>query len=469
MTRQILIVDGSATNRITLKVRLAAASYDPLTARTGAETMALLGAVGPIPVLIGGEPGDIDAVALCARLVAVWPGIQVLMIVPPEQRVAALSAGAAAIFDRQMDEMNLFARLRGLMRDRHGGALMPSGMAEAQASFDLGPMAAPPAWTIQLIAEDPATAISWRHALARRLPAQIRIADADRVLADAAMGQVPDLYLIAGDIAQPGDGLRLLSELRSRNPSCHAALAVVLHEDRLDMMSVALDLGAGDVLPATLTCPAAAEETALRLGALIRRKQAADASRSAAERERNLARTDALTGLPNRRFALPRLTDLCARALASDGRCAVVAIDIDRFKAVNDRYGHAVGDAVLAEVASRMHGVLGEAGFVARIGGEEFLAVLPGVGDVRAAALAESLRAAVSGAAIRLEARPLCGPPPHCLTITISAGVASLHADSSANPAEAAAALLDQADHALLSAKRGGRDRLIVSGLHAAA
>ena len=99
MSGQILVVDGTATHRITLKVRLAAACYDPLTARTGAEALAILARARPTLVLIGGEPGDMGAVDLCGRIAAGWPGVPVLMIVPQADRIAALKAGAAAVLD----------------------------------------------------------------------------------------------------------------------------------------------------------------------------------------------------------------------------------------------------------------------------------------------------------------------------------------------------------------------------------
>lgn len=467
MYGRILIVDGRATGRITLKVRLAAACYDPVTARTGAEAMASLARSGPMPVLIGGPPGDMDQATLCAQIVAAWPGAPVMMVVPPDSRVAALRAGAAALFDPQIDEINLLARMRGLMRDNAGGgtvAIPATGLAEAQAPFDPRPETAR---SVLLIAGDAGAAMSWRHALSGRLSAQLRIADAERALTEAAIGVVPDLYVMACDIAQPGDGLRLLSELRSRRPSRDAAFAVVLAPERMDMMPVALDLGAGDVLSADFAALGEAEEAALRLDLLIRRKQIADSNRNAAEQERALARLDPLTGLPNRRFALPGLTEICTHALATGRPCAVVAIDIDRFKAVNDRYGHATGDAVLAAAARRMQEAMPTSGFIARMGGEEFLAVLPEADDRHAAEIAEGLRAAVSSA-------PICAPslPDHGgagLRITISAGVASLGRVMQGSAADHAAALLEQADAALLCAKRAGRDRLMVSRADAAA
>lgn len=461
MEGQILVVDGAATNRITLKVRLAAACYDPLTARTGVEALAVLARCRPSIVLIGGPPGDMDAIDLCARIGAEAPGLPVVIAVPQQQRIAALKAGAAAVLDMPLDEGGLFARIRGLMRDRHAGsaAVHRPGMAEEQQAFLPARGATQP--SVLLIAGDPTAGMGWRHALAPRLAAQLRVADPERALAEAAVGLVPDLYLIAADMAQPGDGLRLLSELRSRRSSRDAAFALVLEPRRRDMMSVALDLGAGDVLVSTLAAADMADEAALRLSTLIRRKQSADGRRAAEERERSLAWIDPLTGLPNRRYALPRLVELCRR---DEGICTIVAIDIDRFKEVNDLYGHAAGDAVLSEVAARLDGIVPAPGFVARVGGEEFLAVLPEFTGAEAAALTARMRARVSDMPILLPGRE--GGPQ--LRITISAGIASLRPGAE-DPQARAGLLMERADDALLRAKRGGRDRLMISGVDAAA
>lgn len=464
MEGQILVVDGTATNRITLKVRLAAACYDPLTARTGAEALGVLARCRPSVVLIGGAPGDMDAIELCARIGVQAPGLPVVMAVPHDRRIAALQAGAAAVLDLPLDEGSLFARIRGLMRDRAHAPLPEHGpgLAEEQQAFRPAQPAA--AASVLLIASEVGVAMGWRLALASRLSAQLRVSDPERALAEASIGLVPDLYLIAADLAQPGDGLRLLSELRARRSSRNAAFAVAFEAERRDMMSVALDLGAGDVLPAALGAPEVADEAALRLTALIRHKMSADGQRAAEERERAFAWTDPLTGLPNRRFALPRLVELCRSAGTDDGRCAVVVMDIDRFKEVNDRHGHAAGDAVLREVAARLEAAVPAPGFVARVGGEEFLAVLPDTSEAGAAALTRRMRGLVSGGPIPLPGRGAEGG----LRITISAGIAGLKPGWEDARARADG-LLAQADEALLRAKRGGRDRVMISGVGAAA
>lgn len=461
MSGQILVVDGSATNRITLKVRLAGACYDPLTCRTGAEALAILSRARPTLVLIGGEPGDMGATQLCSRIAAACPGLPVLMAVPPEDRVAALRAGAAGVLETPTDEMNLFARIRQLMRDQNETASRwpTPGLAEDQAEFTFAARATVPAASVLVVAADASVAVGWRQALAPRLDAQLRVADPERALTEAAVGLAPDLYLIVGNAGLPDDGLRMLSELRSRRSSCTAGFAVVLAPERQHMMSVALDLGAGDVLPATPGDPGFAEEAALRLSALIRRKRSADRHRQAAEHELSLARVDPLTGLVNRRIALPLLAEICAAGRS----CAVVTLDIDRFKGVNDIHGHAAGDVVLSEVAARLDAIVAAPGFVARMGGEEFLVVLPDGSADEAEAVACDLCHAVSDSAIALS------PGGTRLRTTVSAGLARRSAGGPGDGRARAAALLARADQALLDAKRSGRNRLIVASLDAAA
>ena len=143
---------------------------------------------------------------------------------------------------------------------------------------------------------------------------------------------------------------------------------------------------------------------------------------------------------------------------------AVVALDIDRFKLVNDLHGHAAGDEVLRVVARRMQAVLPESALLARVGGEEFLAVLPRGGDRAGAELADRLRAAVSGTPV---------PLPDCagggaLSVTVSAGIA---VDQGGMCASAAGIdlLLARADGAMMQAKLSGRDRSVRHGAPVAA
>lgn len=158
-----------------------------------------------------------------------------------------------------------------------------------------------------------------------------------------------------------------------------------------------------------------------------------------------LARKDALTGLFNRRAADDRIVEEIARHRRNQKNLTLMLIDIDHFKSINDRYGHAVGDKVLQQVAQRLSDACRGTDFVARFGGEEFLVLMPETSQVGAAVAAEKLRHAAS--------RPM----PEIEGVTLSIGVV-VPADRCFD----AAAALKIADDALYEAKSTGRDRVVV-------
>jgi diguanylate cyclase (GGDEF)-like protein len=168
----------------------------------------------------------------------------------------------------------------------------------------------------------------------------------------------------------------------------------------------------------------------------------------------DLARRDALTGLANRRAFEEAAQREVARARRAGTSLAVVALDIDHFKLVNDTYGHAAGDLVLAEVAARAQRALRAEDLLARIGGEELAALLPGATLSAAAEVAERIRHAVFDTAIPAAAA--------ALEVSVSLGCAALSAEE-----KEAAPLLARADARLYDAKRTGRNRVVFAPLPA--
>jgi diguanylate cyclase (GGDEF)-like protein len=174
--------------------------------------------------------------------------------------------------------------------------------------------------------------------------------------------------------------------------------------------------------------------------------------RGAGERDRldALSRKDALTGLANRRQFDATLRGEWNRARRTGGSLALLIVDIDHFKLLNDNYGHQVGDERLCEVAQALAGCATRAGdLVARLGGEEFAAILPASDAEDAALLGEQMRRAVSS--LRL-ASPAAGG-----IVTVSVGVASFESVDSDDPAP----LVATADAALYDAKKTGRNRVV--------
>jgi diguanylate cyclase (GGDEF)-like protein len=162
---------------------------------------------------------------------------------------------------------------------------------------------------------------------------------------------------------------------------------------------------------------------------------------------RDRAVLDPLTGLLNRSSLESRAVEIEQQARLSGGPVSLVLLDLDRFKHVNDTYGHERGDAVLRDVAYEIRKSLRSFELVYRIGGEEFLVLLPGVGLYEAVDVAERVRQAVAVAR------------PGDLEISVSAGVAAAAGEEIRYER-----LFRAADHALLEAKRAGRDRVEVAG-----
>ena len=154
--------------------------------------------------------------------------------------------------------------------------------------------------------------------------------------------------------------------------------------------------------------------------------------------------TDSLTGLYNRRLLFQKLAEESERARRFAYRFSVILFDLDHFKAVNDRFGHRVGDEVLVRVAAEFRAAIRDADIAGRYGGEEFLVILPFAGAAEALEIAERIRRQVKG---------LTWSQPD-LRMTLSGGVAE-YADPDID------ALVEAADHKLYEAKVAGRDRVV--------
>lgn len=170
-----------------------------------------------------------------------------------------------------------------------------------------------------------------------------------------------------------------------------------------------------------------------------------------------LAGTDSLTGLANRRFFLAQGERECSRAMRSGRPFALLMMDVDCFKSINDTYGHAAGDAILKAFVDAVASCLRPTDILARYGGEEFCVLLPDTGAPVAVAVAERIRRA-----LRERALPWRDT---LISVTVSIGVAEWTTDVGSD----LACLVAMADEALYRAKQSGRDRVVLSDLKAVA
>lgn len=253
----------------------------------------------------------------------------------------------------------------------------------------------------------------------------------------------PAVLLMAREM-QGLDGLAVLDALRSDPHTEDMPVVFVTgHTDAADL-ALGLQRGAHDYVRK----PVDPVELVARLGTALRLRALHDElARRNAELEQ-LARTDVLTGLANRRHADDVLRSTIASARRHHRMLCAVVVDVDNFKNVNDVHGHAAGDAVLKEIARRLADGLREEDLAARWGGEEFLLLLPDSHD--AGGVCERLRGAIAADPINIHGLLE-------LAVSASFGWAAWTGD------ETGEALIGRADVALYAAKAAGRDRVIAA------
>ena len=473
MSGRILLVDSIATNRIVLRVKLLAAHYTVTPCATLDEARVAMNADRPDLIVIDLSGPAIPAYDFCRAIkadadTAAIPIIATGSFPTPSARIAALRAGADDVLEKPLNDALLQARIRSLLRARDATSELrlredtqrALGFAEdAEGFVPMGRVA-----MVTDHAGDPTPSLT---ALMERLPQPCSLFESGRMLTTEAMTPLPDLFIIdgAGGMAGPpvaGDIFRMVADLRSRSETRHAAQLVILPENASDMAAMVLDLGANDLVTARVS----ADELAHRVRALLCRKSQSDKLRDTVRSGLQAAVTDQLTGLYNRRYALPHLAKMAERALTKGRDFTVMVLDIDHFKSINDQHGHAVGDKVLAEVAKRLRDNLRAVDLIARIGGEEFLVAMPDTTAAQGQIAAERLRRMIEGTPFvglgdgvaTAKSQTLAAPR---IRVTLSIGVA-VGGPSSLN-SEDVDMLFNRADAALYSAKSAGRNMVTVS------
>ncbi|MGR3804898.1 diguanylate cyclase domain-containing protein [Marinibacterium profundimaris] len=511
MQGRLIILDAVSTNRIVLNALLEPACYDIDQATTIGGALTSVRLQRPDLILTAWSLPDGVATDLCEALEGPDPDREIPVVAIAHagdcvDRQGALRAGLADLMVHPLDEAMLHARLRSILRTRpptttypthfdlappadagHGG---PPGLDEAPARFsgvaegrqvamqlDGAPAGRPraplgdrrgdaPAGRnrdrIAVLADDPETAFAWCQGLGGQLNQPVAGYALSQRQAVLGADFPPDAVVVAVDGSRPQPALRLLSDLRAGPTTREAAVIAVTSPGDPKGAAHALDLGADDVMQG----PFEPGELALRIQAQLRRKQLSDRLRTTVRDGLRAALIDPMTGLYNRRFAIPHLAHTLRHSARSGKSFALMMADLDHFKRINDTHGHLAGDAVLVEAAQRLSDAVGRQDVVARIGGEEFLVILRDTDPTAAARSADRLRRAING-------RPFpIAPTGRTERVTISIGLVisppagddgSLgFPDDPEDPR--IARLLSEADHALYESKHAGRNKVTVVG-----
>ena len=470
MHGKILIIDPIATNRIVLKVKLSSAYYDVIQASSIAEATTALKHSKPDVVISSSQLLDGSVKDLATELrkhpkTADLPIIAIESCDDQTARLEFLEAGVDAILSRPLDDALLLARVRCLVRSYasdtewllHDDTSCALGFAEKQANFL-------PNGTAVFVACDKGSLASWKAQLANLIPAKITFAAVDEALdhidstpiktsGDNISGKriAPDVFVLVMDRSESQKMLHLLATLKSHITTRHSKILVIQTHPNQKLGAQALDMGANDLMPHGLY----PIELALRIKSLLKRKHVTDQMLATVRNGLEAAVSDPLTGLHNRRYAMPHLDRIAHHAQKTGKPFAVLIADMDHFKRINDTYGHAAGDAVLVEMSKRLRENLRAIDLIARIGGEEFLVVLLGTPLKEARDAARRLCKLVGETPFQISGGL------KSIKATISIGLAI--GGAACSDVKTAQQLLEEADKALYDAKMRGRNCVILS------
>ncbi|RWX78818.1 PleD family two-component system response regulator [Neorhizobium lilium] len=454
MTARILVVDDIPANLKLLEARLLAEYFDVLTADDGYKALSICENTSVDVILLDVMMPGIDGFEVCERLktnprTAHIPVVMVTALDQPSDRVRGLKAGADDFLTKPVNDLQLISRVKSLVRlktlsdelrmraDTAHNIVLEDMLKGVDGREEVG----------QVLLVD--SRASSQERIVRTLKPVARVtamSDPQAALFEAAENPF-DLVIVNAAIDEY-DPLRLCSQLRSLERTRFLPMLLVTELGADEVVVRALDLGVNDYI----VRPIDPNELVARTLTQIKRKRYNDRLRMSLRQTIELAVTDALTGLHNRRYLDNHLKVLFNRASARSRPLSVCITDIDRFKAVNDTYGHDAGDEVLREFAARIRSTVRGADLACRYGGEEFVLVMPDTDAVSAASIAERLRDTIERSPFQLKAAGVA------INITASLGISS-----NIMGAETPEQLLKQADRALYEAKNAGRNRVVAA------
>src|SRR6266700_130305 len=444
MTARVLVVDDVELNVRLLTAKLASEYFEVVSADNGRAALDIAEAEPPDIILLDVMMPRMDGFEVCRRLkadpaTADIPVVMVTALSDAADRLRGLEAGADDFLTKPVNDIALFARVRSLVR-------LKRMMDELRLREDVcrqfgtadgteGSGEDVSASRIMLAVEQGVTAtriIDTLRPVAASVVHAASCTEAQTLLDD-------DVELVIASLSLPdGDPLRLVAQWRANENSRRLPILLMADDSELPRLAKGLDLGANDYL----IRPVDRNELLARVRTQIRRKRLEERLRENYQRSLSMALTDELTGLYNRRYVFAHLNELLGRMTEGGGGTALMLVDVDHFKQVNDRHGHPAGDSVLRELADRMMRQVRSVDLVGRLGGEEFAVVMPETSLGGAIVVAERLRLAVAEEPFILQGNS------DRLPLTVSIGIAM-----TGEGYDTMDTLLKRADEALYAAK----------------
>ena len=404
MTARVLVVDDVDANVKLLEARLTAEYFEVRTARSGPEALHICARERADVVLLDVMMPGMDGFEVCRRLKAEprtqhIPVIMVTALDQPSDRVKGLEAGADDFLTKPVDDIPLITRVKNLAR-------------------------------LKMLTDEMLMRATTEEQMGFAATLGIRLDELGR----------------GGRILLVENRDRLCSQVRSLDRIRHLPIMIVIEPGDDARLLRGLDMGVNDYI----VRPVDASELLARVRTQVKRKRYTDHLRMRLEETVEMAILDPLTALHNRRYMTSHLKTLFEESSQRGKPLSVLVLDIDYFKAVNDSHGHDAGDSVLREFASGVRRNIRGIDLACRLGGEEFVVVMPDTDLAKAYLVGERLRQCIAAAPF------YAGERIGTLEVTASGGVAALEfADDTPE------LILKRADQALYCAKRDGRNRVV--------
>jgi two-component system cell cycle response regulator len=452
LTARVLVVDDIPTNALLLQAKLKAERFDAVTALSGQECLAKMAESVPDIVLLDVMMPGMDGFEVCRRIksdprTAHVPVIMVTALDQISDRVTGLESGADDFLSKPVEDTELFARVRSLVRLK---VLTDELRLRNSTSLIMGLINPAPVMTEPTISgrivviEGRLDSAAWCASALEPDNEVTLVSSFEEAVAQVKQSD-PDLLIVSLS-TRGSDGLQLCSQLRSLPEGRNLPILVVIADGDRTKLAKALEMGINDYL----TYPVDRGELMARVRTQLRRKRYADRLRRNLDLGQESMTTDQLTGLFNRHYMTRHLDERLAVAKETGRPLSFAILDIDLFKRINDSYGRDTGNEVLKEFASRISANLRGSDLACRYDCDEFIVVMPDTEISTACQIADRLRRDVETFPFRISRAP------GVLELTISVGIAGLNQD-----ADTGGALLHRADQALYRAKQRGRNRVV--------
>lgn len=454
MSANILVVDDILTNVKLLEAKLTAEYFEVSTAVSGIDALELIAKTPPDIILLDVMMPGMDGFEVCRRIKANpdtqhIPVVMVTALDQPSDRLEGLKAGADDFLTKPVNDIALLARVKSLVRLKmvvdelrmrtNTGQEMGMAMSDEIQPPDVlfG--------RIMVVEDDQHMVDLIANSLVENTEHTVKfVSDPQEALYLAGSDDF-DLIIVSLNL-EDFDGLRLCSQFKSIQKARNIPILVIVEDHDPKRLVRALDLGVNDYI----SMPVDENELYARCQSSLKRKWYSDQLRTNLEQSMEMAVKDALTGMHNRRYIDTNLKKQFVLALKNDKPLSLLLLDIDKFKNVNDTYGHDIGDEILIEFANRIATDVRGIDITARLGGEEFVVLLPNTDNETALTIAERLRVTIADA-------PFANLT-NCIDLNISMSIGVSSICTSDVQAES---LLKRADLALYKAKELGRNCVV--------